>query len=77
MKPLLGERVHYFDADDERAYAAIIVCTDVEGVGFSSPMHADLRLLIGGGEEDEDIENVPFSEVPRDGCWSWPPKANP
>jgi hypothetical protein len=76
VRPVLGAIVHYFDVDEDRAYAAIIICTVSEGIGFHSPTHVDLRLLVGGGDEDEDLENVPFSEVLCDGCWSWPAKSS-
>ena len=64
MKPTLGKVVHFMPYGSKRVYAAMIisvnpVCLQVYGSGRA--------------EANFKVDNVPFSIIYADNCWSWPP----
>lgn len=68
QKPTVGRIVHYYsteaDIKDGEPIAALIVSTFGEGI-------VALTLFLPNGLAWEE---APFSEAPRPGHWSWPPR---
>lgn len=66
--PSVGRIVHYIAADTDvlLPWAAIVAAAGNDSVVTLHvfPPHTDARR----------VEEVPFSEEPKAGCWSWPPR---
>lgn len=67
QKPTVGRIIHYTPVRGNSAWAAVIVLVHPTGsvnLRVFSPTSADVGLLT----------EVPFSGVPKEGCWTWPPR---
>lgn len=77
-RPYLGCIVHFYHAGAERSFVAIVTGTVNEGLPIRAPMRANLRVdwdCSGFGRDaGEWIPAVPFSDLPKGGHWSWPPR---
>lgn len=69
MKPTIGRIVHY-QCEKEGITAAIITAVEDEA---GLPGQVALELF-GNESIEKNINFIPFSEVPKNGHWNWPPK---
>lgn len=65
--PTVGRMVHYYDCTWQKEPIAAVV-TWVDG------SNVKLTLLRPGDAPHAMSTRVPFSEEPKDCCWSWPPR---
>ena len=74
QKPSIGRIVHYFDADADRVFAAIITDTSAEDDGLAAT-NVNLHHFGSGEYDAEDIFDVPFSATASaSDHWRWPPR---
>ncbi len=72
MKPTIGRVVHFI-TDEMRSHASIITgLVEPEHIGADNVV--DLHIMPPGGSA-YDLTSVPFSETPKPGHWTWPPRA--
>jgi len=74
MKPSVGRIVHYYTlggAFSGKPIAATITETATENP-YRSPM--DVGIFGMHHEASIQLESVSYSEKPKPGCWSWPPR---
>ena len=83
MYPTVGRTVHYYPPDDgdvmPAPLAAIIVRVDGirHEIDDSHGCHeacAKVYLHVFHGQGERRMDNVPWSEEPKRGHWSWPPR---
>lgn len=67
QKPTVGRIVHYHNEVNPNPLAAIVTYV------FKNPADGMCGLHVFGTEES-DRNGVPFSETPKPGHWSWPPR---
>jgi hypothetical protein len=72
--PTVGRAVHYHDPHGARSAVAAIVVAVPDAAEPIAPDTVSLALLM-----PERLlawkQDVPFSETPAPGHWSWPPRA--
>ena len=67
MKPSIGRIVHYQPTGNEPETVAAII-TAVRDSGA-----VNLAAFLPSAEYFKVVD-VPYSETPKSGCWSWPPR---
>ena len=73
MKPTIGHIVHYYSADDAqgacpgKTKAAVVTAVGSETI-------VDLHVM-PAREIPYTRVDVPFSDDPKPGHWTWPPRA--
>lgn len=72
MKPTVGRIVHYHTDPTSLPLAALIAGTFLDGTVILVVFTG--RPTRRGRAETELHRGVPFSETPKGGCWSWPPR---
>lgn len=72
MKPTVGRIVHYRMRDTDLPLAALVVGTFLDGSASLAVFTG--RSTFKGRAESLFQRAVPFSETPKAGHWSWPPR---
>lgn len=75
-EPSIGRIVHFTDYENtsQRTYAAIVTAVPFEN--NPGGMRACLGVFIGvPGRDMMWTGATPYSETPKPGHWSWPPRA--
>lgn len=75
MKPSIGRIAHYHSelttGEASRPFAAIVAdVNEDDSVNLFLIDHSGSASAVNGG----GIEGVPYSETPKPGHWSWPPR---
>ena len=69
MTPSIGRIVHYHLSDRADAPRAAII------VDVGSETTVNLQVFTNGGTPGTVwVPHVEFSETPKSGCWTWPPR---
>lgn len=82
MKPTVGRIVHYYMNDNMCVSPAVVLVTntdvnlDVWPDEIPIPYGDELSLLVHGLIRDYRLHSVPFSETPKPGHWTWPPRSD-
>lgn len=70
QKPSVGRIVHYYDPNEDEPCAAII--TYIYPDYPPDQMYVALRVFTK--KSDYAMHPVTYSETPKSGFWSWPPR---